>query len=292
MNLFDAHTHIQFPAYDDDREDAILRAKKAGVKMLAVGTQYETSVAGVSLAKKHPGDIWAVVGFHPNHAVPSGGGAGDNFSWYHDPKEQKHSQPEKFDAARFAKLAEDPKVVAIGECGLDYYRLPSEKEKVKSIKDEQARIFSEQVKIAQSVGKPLMIHARPSAGTDDAYEDTLSVIARYPEAIAKNISEIFHFYSGSFAMTKKLVEAGCYFTFGGVITFAREFDDILAYIPLDRIMLETDAPYVAPAPYRGSRNEPAYVVETAKKLAELTHKTFEEICEITTANVQTVFGIK
>lgn len=284
--LFDSHTHIQFPAYDGDRVEVMARAKRAGVKMIVVGTQYSTSEAAVALAKKYPNEVWASVGFHPNHAVAGG--------WYHDSKEQKSDKPEIFDRKKFEELARDKSVVAIGECGLDYYRLKEHAtwngEQGAPVKEAQKKIFIEQIEIACAVGKPLMIHARPSKGTDDAYEDVISVIARYPEAIS--LKKIIHFYEGSFAMTQKLVEAGYYFTFGGIITWKRDYDDILAYIPLERILLETDAPYVAPAPYRGARNEPAYVVETAKKLAELSGKSFEEICRITTDNVGIVFGIK
>ncbi len=292
--LLDAHTHIQFPAYDADREEALRRARAAGVKMIAVGTQYSTSLAAVSLAEKYPDDVWASIGFHPNHAVPAG--------WYHDPKEQKSNQPEIFDRKRFEELAKNSRVVAIGECGLDYFRLKEHStwsmDQGTSVKEAQKKVFMEQIEIALEVGKPLMIHARPSKGTDDAYEDALGIISNYQFLSSRDIShretisKIIHFYEGSFAMTQKLVEAGFYFTFGGIITWKRDYDDILAYIPLERILLETDAPYVAPAPYRGARNEPAYVVETAKKFAELTGKSFEEICATTTNNVKVVFGIE
>ncbi len=289
--LFDSHTHIQFPAYDADREEVLARAKKAGVKMIAIGTQYSTSLSGVALAEKYPEDVWASIGFHPNHAVAVG--------WYHDSKEQKAAESEIFDKKKFEELARNPKVVAIGECGLDYYRLTGHStwsmDQGASIKEAQKRVFMEQIEIAQSVGKLLMIHARPSKGTDDAYEDVLGIFSSplYSRGRTKvGDYKIIHFYEGSFAMTKKLVEAGYYFTFGGIITWKRDYDDILAYIPLERILLETDAPYVAPEPHRGERNEPAYVVETAKKLAELSGKTFEEVCEITTSNVKMVFGVE
>lgn len=273
--IFDSHTHIQFPAYDADRDDVLARAKKSGVKMIVVGTQYSTSRAGIVLAGKYPNEVWVSIGFHPNHAVIGG--------WYHDPKEQKSAKPEIFDKKKFEELARHKSVVAIGECGLDYYRLPPNSEDIKEI---QKKVFIGQIEIAQEVGKPLMIHARPSKGTDDAYEDMLQITSSLRQS-----RNIIHFYEGSFEMTKKLVEAGYYFTFGGIITWKRDYDDILAYIPLERILLETDAPYVAPAPYRGERNEPAYVVETAKKLAELTGKTFEEICQIILTNNKAIFGV-
>lgn len=272
--LVDAHTHIQFPVYDEDGDEVIKRAKEAGVKMICVGTQAASSEAAVALAKKYPGEIWATAGFHPNHFASS---------WYYDKKEQKEAEREDFDAKRLRKIAENPEVVAIGEFGLDYYRLTDEKKE----KEDQQEAFEVQIEIAKDLKKALMIHCRPSKGTDDAYLDALNLLSTYSSLPDK----IFHFYVGSLAVTKKLVAAGTYFTFGGVITFARDYDEIIKYIPPDRILLETDAPYVAPEPYRGKRNEPAYIVETAKRLAEIKGKTLEEVSEQTFNNSLKVFKI-
>ena len=274
-NILDTHTHIHFPAYDSDRGAVIERAKKAGVKMLCVGTQFSTSELAVKLSEKYPDDIWATVGFHPNHLADS---------WHHDRKEQEKSEAEKFNANKFGELAKHPRVVAIGECGLDYYRLKENKEA--QIK-KQKEIFIEQIKLAESLGKALMMHTRPSARTDDAYEDTLRVLEETPITVLK----VNHFYVGSPSITKKLLEADFYFTFGGVITFSRDYDEIIKYIPLDRILLETDAPYVAPEPYRGKRNEPAYIIETEKKLAEIKNIDLEKIKDQLARNALTVFKI-
>jgi TatD DNase family protein len=134
-----------------------------------------------------------------------------------------------------------------------------------------------------------MIHARPSKGTNDAYEDALSTI--HDSRYTIQDGAIFHFYVGSLEITKRLVDAGFHFTFGGVITFSRDYDEVIKYIPLDRILLETDAPYVAPEPHRGKRNEPAYIVETAKKLAEIKGVSFEKVTEQTTENALQIFKI-
>lgn len=275
MKLIDSHTHVQFPAYDTDREEVIKRAKSAGVKIITVGTQFSTSEAGIKLAEKYPKDIWATAGFHPNHFAED---------WYHDKKEQKESEREKFDIKVLENLARNSKVVAIGEFGLDYFRLGNYAE---NFKKRQKEAFLAMAGLGEKLKKPLMLHVRPSAKTDDAYEDMHSLITNNQFSIPK----IVHFYVGSLEMTKKLVEAGFYFTFGGVITFARNYDESIKYIPLDRILLETDAPYVAPAPYRGKRNEPAYVIEVAKKMAELKNVSLEKVAEITVANTKTVFGM-
>ncbi len=274
--LFDVHTHVHFPIYDKDRSDVMKRAREAGVKMILVGTQASTSASAIALAEKNPKDAWATAGFHPNHLAEE---------WYHDKKEQSAGEPEQFDIDRLRELAEHPKVVAIGECGLDYYRLENNREA--QIKKQKAALEA-QIELAASLGKPLMMHNRPSKGNDDAYEDALAIL----KSSKTGVDKICHFYVGSLAITRQLAEAGFYFTFGGVITFSRDYDEVIKYIPLDRILLETDAPYVAPEPYRGRRNEPAYIIETAKVLAQIKETDFEKVSEQTTANVLKVFRIK
>ena len=275
--LFDAHTHVHFPAYDSDRAEVIRRAKEAGVKMVAVGTQEASSAAAIASAEENPGWVWAAVGFHPAHLA---------HDWHHDPKEQTNKKPETFNYGTFEALARHPKVVAVGECGFDYYRLDQSANRKAQI-DKQKEVFLAQAAIAEKVGKALMIHCRPSKGTDDAYEDLFTLLK------TENLKPktIIHFYVGSLAITKKLIEAGCYFTFGGVVTFARDYDEVIRMVPLDRMLTETDAPYVAPEPYRGKRNEPSYIIRTAEKLAEVKGISYNEISAQTTANAGKVFGI-
>lgn len=282
-NILDVHTHIHFPAYDADREAVIERARKAGVKMICVGTQSETSRAAIKLAEKYPGEIWATTGFHPNHLATA---------WHHDKNEQEEPEPEEFVAKRIRKIAQgDDYVVAIGEFGLDYYRL-SDPEREKKLQKE---VFMAHAEMGSSQQKPFMIHCRPSKGSDDAYIDALNLLSEHKTSplgsYAPLPERIFHFYVGSLEMTKKLVAAGAYFTFGGVITFTRDYDEIIRYIPLDRIFLETDAPYVAPEPYRGKRNEPAFIVETAKRMAEIKGVDYEFLVDRIAKNALTVFKI-
>lgn len=258
---FDSHTHIHFSAYNKDREEVIERARKAGVKMITVGTDYKSSLAAVGIAEKYPDDIWATVGIHPNEA-----------------KSAEISNQVQDD--EFRKLAKNPRVVAIGECGLDYFRGVNNKEL-------QKEIFIKQIELAKEVNKPLMIHCRASKGTDDAYEDLVQQFLIFNFQLPK----ISHFFAGSLEIAKQLLELEFYFTFGGVITFSRDYDEIIKFLPLENIMVETDAPYVAPEPYRGKRNEPAYVLEVAKKIAEIKEVTYEEVARQTTKNVEQVFGI-
>ncbi len=276
LPIIDAHSHVQFPIYDADRAAVLARAYAAGVKMIAVGTQYATSKAGVDLAYAYPDEVWAAVGFHPNHLAEQ---------WHHDIKEQASSAPERFDREAFARLAADPKVVAIGECGLDYYRMEGEDEA--AIKTAQKEVLKGQIMIAEAVKKPLMIHCRPNKGTDDAYEDLLRILEE--TKCAQKV--IVHFYVGSPAITERLVAAGCYFTFGGVITFARNYDASIVRIPLDRILLETDCPYVAPRSQRGKRNEPAFIRETAQALAKIKNAELDVLFGRVYQTSRTIFHI-
>ena len=158
--MFDAHTHIQFPAYDDDREEVLWRAQVAGVKMIAVGTNLVTSREAVVLAEKYPDDIWATVGFHPSHVVldDEKDKGGHHQNWYWDKKELRSPQPEFFVEQPFTQLAAHQKVVAIGECGLDYFRLPTMEGQKNKIKKAQKDVFIQQINLAAAVNKPLMIH--------------------------------------------------------------------------------------------------------------------------------------
>lgn len=284
LPIIDAHSHVQFPVYDEDRPAVLQRAKDLNIKMVAVGTQASTSEAAIILAHQDPENIWATVGFHPGHA--SG-------KWYHDKNEQAKAMPEKFDIERLRELAVDPKVIAIGECGLDYYRLspeggaensPSDVEAIKTIQKE---IFIEQAYLAQELGKPLMIHCRPSKGTDDAYIDLFNILRE----IKFSQGVIMHFYVGSMEMTKKFLSIGAYFTFGGVITFARDYDEVIKFIPVDRILLETDCPYVAPKSQRGKRNEPSFISETADTISFLKNIELSYLLEKIHSNTKMAMKI-
>ncbi|MDO8442923.1 MAG: TatD family hydrolase, partial [bacterium] len=233
--FFDVHGHIQFPAFDADREAVIKRAREAGVKMIAVGTQASTSKRAIEIAYQFPEDVWATVGFHPNHVGEASQHYDGSAGSPQDKNEQAETEPENFDIKVLRKLATDPKVVAISECGFDLFRETDSKK-------AQEDVFSEQANLAREINKPLMMHCRPSKGTDNAYEYALEVLK---DPGFNSLTKIMHFYAGSLDMAKKLSDLGFYFTFGGVITFAKNYDEIIKYLPLDRIFVETDCPYVA-----------------------------------------------
>ena len=292
--IIDTHSHIQFPAYGDlsagvptqagDREAVIARASEAGVAMLAIGTQVSTSEAGIKLTREFPEDVLgATAGFHPSHL---------NTDWHHDPDELDSEIQEKFDIQELRRVASEKEVVGIGECGLDYYRLTGDQKQLTI--DRQKEVFISQIELAHELKKPLVIHCR-SAFAD--LIDLLTTSAKGGSASGGNrlslnaLPGIIHFFSGTKDDAEKLLNLGFYLAFGGVVTFARDYDEALRFTPLDRILLETDAPYVAPASHRGKKNEPAYITETAKKIAELKPASYEKVCEITSANARRVFRL-
>lgn len=279
IRYIDAHTHAQFPAFDADRAAVIERARAAGVAIVNVGTTRETSEAAIAFAEGNP-NAYAVVGVHPSHAT--GGFLDVGELGASDEAKRLAKEGERFDEDLYRRLALHPKVVAIGECGLDYYRLPEEGE---PIKVAQRDLLLAQIKLAFEVGKPLMIHCR------EAMSDLIELLTNNSKFLTIDNPGIIHFFTGTIEEARSLAALGFSFTFGGVVTFAREYDEVIRFLPPDRILSETDAPYVAPAPYRGKRNEPAYVVEVAKKLAEIQGADQEVFRVQLLKNAERVFGI-
>tara|TARA_Y100000310_G_scaffold345133_1_gene462076 strand:+ start:1777 stop:2613 length:837 start_codon:yes stop_codon:yes gene_type:complete len=275
LNFLDAHAHVNFPVYDEDREGVLSRAREANVSMINVGTQKNTSVSAVKLAEEHDEGVYATVGVHPIHA----GG-----SEYHDKKELKKEEfkPVNFewDYDFYKKLAANKKVVAIGECGLDYFRCDEK------TKESQKDIFISQIHLANETDMPLMLHIRSSGRSDDAYLDTISIL--------KSESKVrgnFHFFAGSLETAKKIWDIGYTTSFTGVITFTNDYDEIVREAPEGLLMSETDCPYVAPVPYRGKRNEPAYVTETVKRIAKIREKPISDISHTIMNTAKDLFGI-
>lgn len=277
--LIDSHAHAQFVAYDADRDEVMKRALESGVGIINIGTLFATSLAAVRLAERYKDGVWATVGFHPSHAAPNA---------HHDAWEVREKSGDSFDYEAFRKLAKHPKVVAVGECGLDYYRLEGD---AAAVKEKQKQVFESQLKLAAEVRKPLSLHCRPSKGTEDAYDDLHEMLVASARNFKDGLCGAVHFFAGDTATAKKFLDLGLYIAFAGPITFAKEYEEVVRFVPLDRILVETDAPYVAPAPYRGKRNEPRYVMEVAKKIAELHSLSFEEVSSRTLENTTKLFRI-
>lgn len=247
--LFDTHSHLQFPEFDNDREEVIERTKRENVFCINVGTNKDFSQKAVELAEKHSG-FFAAIGFHPLDI-----------------------DKEDFDGDFYERLANHPKVLAIGECGLDV--------KASSPKEKQKEIFQKQIFLSKKIQKPLMIHSRHS------YPEVLEILRQerpFPPGIV-------HYFSGDKETAKKFLELNFYLSFAGAITYNNQYDEVIKFAPLEKILTETDSPFVAPAPYRGKRNEPIYVKEVVKKLAEIKNLSFEEMSKITFENARKLFKI-
>ena len=258
MKFFDIHSHIQFPPYDADREEVIARMKKEEVGTIVVGIDKDSSRKAVALAEAHDG-VFASVGLHPN--------------------ETAH---ESFDEVFFRELLSHEKVVAVGECGLDFFRT----EETEGNKKRQKEILEQHIDIAVEFNKPLMIHCR------NAYDDMLAIIAQKKKEHGDVLRGNIHFFAGTWNTAQKFLALNFTLSFTGVITFTRDYDEVIKNVPLEMIMTETDCPYVTPVPYRGKRNEPAYVVEVVKKIAKVRNKDVEEIKTAILANVKRVFNIQ
>ena len=248
MRLFDSHCHLYFPQFDTDRDDVIARMLEKGMGAVLIGTDLQTSKAALELAKQHD-FLWASVGLHPN-------------------------DEEEFDVSKYEALAQDSKVVAIGECGLDYFR---------SKPDGQKERFEKQIALAQKFNKTLVVHCR------EAHDDCLSVLQN--TAIANKVPVVMHFFTGSGELAQKYLDLGCYLSFPGPITYTDMYDDSIRICPLDKMLIETDAPFAAPVPYRGKRNEPAYVEYVAAKIAAVKGVSVNEVARQTTLNSQRIFGL-
>lgn len=257
MSLIDSHCHLDSAEFDADRDEVIQRALDSGVEhMLAIGTGSGPPdlEAGIRLVERHAA-FYATVGVHPHNAA----------------------QASQTDLRRLEHLLSHPRVIALGEIGLDYHYDFSPR-------DTQKSIFIEQMSIAAAARKPIVIHTR------EAWDDTLALIEQH--WAPRGLPGIMHCFSGGPAEASRALELGFYLSFGGIVTFPKALDVQAAArtAPLDRILVETDAPYLAPVPKRGQRNEPALMVHTARKLAGLRGQSFEEISSATSQNFRRLFA--
>ncbi|AIC96590.1 TatD family hydrolase [Shouchella lehensis] len=252
--LIDTHVHLNADQFEDDVNETILRAREAGVKeMIVVGFDEKTINRAMELIEKDD-YIYAAIGWHPVDAIDM---TDDHLSWIEE-------------------LSKHPKVVAIGEMGLDYHW-------DKSPKDVQKDVFRKQIALAKKVNLPIIIHNR------DADQDVVELLE---EEHAKEVGGVMHCFGGSVEIAERCIKNNFYIGLGGPVTFknAKRPKEVAKQIPLDRLLVETDAPFLAPHPYRGKRNEPAYVKRVAEDIADIREMSFEELCQKTTENAKNLFG--
>lgn len=282
--MFDTHCHVQFNGF---KNDALEVVKKCGEKKMVlnlVGTQKDTSRAGVEMAEKFP-FTYASIGLHPVHL----------FSTHIDEEESSFlSREEDFDYDYYKQLGQSKKVIAVGECGLDLYRMPEGRTR-EEVLEKQKKTFALQFKLAQELGVALVIHVREAHA--EMIELIKSLLQEYNMPSARGT---VHCYTGDWKFAEQYLSLGLHIGFTGVITFPPKKSDpqtqanlleAVKNIPLEKIVVETDAPYLAPIPFRGRRCEPPMVEHTIRKIAELKHVSFEEAERATTGNALKLFNI-
>mgnify|MGYP001598575543 FL=1 len=264
MKYVDIHCHLDFPDYDSDREEVLVRMREKEVGAITIGADLESSKRAVKIAETNE-NVWACVGVHPDNAPST------------PPLNLRGGRGE------LGELVLSKKTVAIGECGLDYFRL--DPAFAKATAGKQKKLFESQIQFAIKHNKPLMLHIR------DAYEDALEILVNYKKEAGKKLRGNVHFFAGDTKIAKKFLDLDFTLSFTGVITFTHDYDEVIKYIPPNSIMSETDAPFVAPVPYRGKRNEPIYVIEVVKKMAEIRGENEDILSEAIINNAKRVFGI-
>jgi len=254
MKIVDTHSHFNLHQFEHDLEGSILSMEDQGVGTITVGIDLPTSDKAMRLAQEHA-SIWACIGQHPTE-------------W-----------DKNFDETEFRKLLSEKKIVAVGECGLDYYR-----EKDRSAIKEQKELFLKQIRLAHEFDLPLMLHIRPSPdemfspqsdSVGGAYEEALDILEEYKN-IWPDLRGTAHFFVGTKEIAKRFLDLGFHISFSGVITFVKEYEEIVDFVPIERILPETDAPFATPVPHRGTRNQPEYVLEVVKKIAEIKGLNLED----------------
>ena len=256
MPLFDTHAHLHFPDYASDLDAVLSRARDAGiVGMVTIGTDRENNAAAVALAEQRP-EVFATVGIHP-----------------HDAAEATDADFEALEV--FARSS--AKVVAFGEMGLDFFRNLSPR-------DVQETVFRRQLGLARRLGKPVVVHCR------DAHPETLAILA---EERVSEVSGVMHCFSADVDVAKRCLDLGLLISLAGPVTYknARSLPDVARFVPADRLVVETDCPFLPPHPHRGQRNEPAYAAITAAKVAEFRGTTLDVLGDVTTENARRLFKL-
>jgi len=282
--FIDTHAHVNFNAFRDDAEEVIRRSLDNETWMILVGAEFKTSNRALHYANKYERGVYAAIGLHPIHLEEG----------FIDSQEEDNAYSfaprfEVFDYGSYEKLAKFEKVVAIGEIGLDYYHLDPTKD-VSDVKKKQHEVFAQQLLLARSVDKPVIIHCR------QAHDDLLEILQEFKKEYSHIIPTdrpwgVIHCFSGDEDLAWKYFKLGLLISFTGLITFSKQWDDLIRKIPLDKIMIETDTPYMTPEPYRGQRNEPVLVQYVAQRIADIKSIKIEKVAEVTSRTAREFFRI-
>lgn len=264
--LTDSHAHLDFAAYQEDRKEVIQRCQAKGMRVINVGSQLATSALAVKLAQDYEW-MYAAIGQHPIHAFD-----------------------EEFNSLAYQELIDNNKrVVAIGECGYDYFYIKEEGKTLAELKDKQTELFIKQIKLAKANNLPLMIHGRNGKDGENAYVDILATLKEYNCHRGQ-----VHCFGGSWEEAQAFIKQGFYIGITGIVTFekkAEELQSIAKQVPLDRLLIETDSPYLTPVPHRGQRNEPVFVEWVARRIATLRGISYDEVVVATSANAAKLYNL-
>ncbi len=290
--MFDTHSHIQFKAYQEDRDEVIKKCLDKNMIINAIGTQFKTSQDAIKLAEKHD-NIYATVGLHPIQS----------YKVKVDEEDTSFvSIAEEFDIDKYRELAQHKKVVAIGETGLDRFHIPDDKS-TEELMSEQIEVFMRHHKIAKELDLPLVIHVRDPKKNEDGSlpESTHTDMIKTLKEIGEPIKGVIHCFSGNWEQAQEYLNLGLHLGFTGVVTYKpKKLDpqvqldllEVVDKIPLDRMLVETDSPYLAPQEFRGKRSEPWMVEEVLKFISERRGMSFEELEKVTEGNGKKLFNIK
>ena len=282
----DIHAHTNFKAYEEDRDAVVSRALDDDTWLINIGTQYDTSKKAVEMTQEYGEGVYATIGLHPIHTTAS----------YHDEAElgdagkEFTSRGEIFDKDKYRELAGEGKVVGIGECGLDYYHMDED-----TIANQKFA-FIGQIELADELGLPLMLHVRnnPEDKTHNAYFDVYELIKQYSKI--EGLKGVSHFFAGNTEDMERFVELGVMVSFAGPITYKPkpeicDYEAVIKATPMDMILADTDSPYVAPVPHRGTRNEPVYIKDIVAKIAQIKGLNEEEVASQIVLNAKRLFDI-
>ncbi len=274
--LIDTHAHIQLSQYDDDREKIIRQCHDEDVGMILVGCDYASSKSACDLASQyHSQGVWSAVGQHPTDtALP-------------------------FDRKEFAELVKSSsRVVGIGECGLDYFHLPKD-DTAPQLQEKQKGLFREHLSLAHESHLPLIIHCRDGSTSlaTGAHDDMIQLLTDYlarggkEPLLQKREHGVMHCFTGTLPYAQSYLDLGFLISFTGIITFVKQYDEVVAAAPLEKILIETDSPFLTPNPFRGKKNNPAYVKYVAERIAEIKGISVDEVAHVTTENAKRLFRL-
>lgn len=277
MTYIDTHCHVNFESYKDDFDRVIRRSLSEGVEIIIVGTDRKSSQTALNLANKYQKGVYAATGLHPTKIS-------DNSS-----KEIINSYNEEFNSGVYEKFSKFEKVIAIGEIGLDYFHIDKSKN-IAQIKSKQKKIMITQIKVAREQDLPVILHCR------HAHDDMVEILEKFQKE-NKHLFQVnqpwgvIHCFSGNEDLAWKYFNIGLIISFTGIITFSKQWDDLIRRLPSDKYMIETDSPFLTPEPFRGKRNEPVLVKHIAQRIGEIKHLDQERIATITTNNAKKLFKI-